>query len=74
MPLLGYLRGLGVVDEPVAVAEAAVDVLLDRYGDYLVVERGLDAGTARGYLQKVRAFIEGRLRGDGLDLAGLTAG
>ena len=73
VPLLGYLRGLGVVDEPVAVAETAVDVLLDRYRDYLVVERGLDAGTARGYLQKVRPFIEGRLRGDRLDLEGLRA-
>lgn len=73
VPLLGYLRGLGVVpaaDEP---ALSNVELLLDRYRDYLLVERALTAGTARGYVDCVRSFVSSRVRGDGeLDLAGLT--
>lgn len=73
VPLLGYLRGLGVVpaaDEP---ALSRVELLLDRYRDYLLVERGLTAGTARGYVDCVRSFVFSRARGDGeVDLARLT--
>jgi hypothetical protein len=60
-PLLGYLRGLGVVplaQEPVL---SAAELLLARYRDYLTVERGLAAGTARGYLDLVRSFVASRV-------------
>jgi hypothetical protein len=43
-PLLGYLRGLGVVplaEEPVL---SAAELLLARYRDYLIVERGSPRG------------------------------
>ena len=73
VPVLGYLRGLGVVpaaDEP---ALSNVELLLGRYRDFLLVERGLTAGTVRGYVDCVRPFVSSRARGDGeVDLAGLT--
>jgi site-specific recombinase XerD len=73
VPVLGYLRGLGVVpvaDEP---ALSNVELLLGRYREYLLAERGLTAGTARGYVDCVRSFVSSRARGDGeVDLAGLT--
>jgi integrase/recombinase XerD len=73
VPLLGYLRGLGVVPAAVEPALSSAELLLDRYRDYLLVERGLTAGTARGYVDCVRSFVSSRARGDGeVDLAGLT--
>jgi integrase/recombinase XerD len=73
VPLLAYLRGLGVVpvaDQPVL---SNVELLLARYCEYLIVERGLVAGTARGYVDCVRSFVSSRAREGGeLDLAGLT--
>lgn len=75
VPLLGYLRGLGVA--PVAsprVAVGAVEVLLADYREYLAVERALTADTIEGYVLAVRPFLDGRLRdGDELDLVGLRA-
>ena len=74
-PLLGYLRGLGVV--PAAsprLAVGAVEVLLAAYREYLAVERGLTTDTIEGYVLAVRPFLDGRLRdGDKLDLGGLSA-
>ncbi len=74
VPLLAYLRGLGVfpmADEP---ALCGVELLLARYREYLLIERGVTAGTARGYVDCVRPFVSSRARGDGeLDLVGLTA-
>jgi site-specific recombinase XerD len=56
-PLLGYLRGLGVVP-PAAVAVPAtpVDVLLARFGAWLSGERGLAPATAASYLCQARPF------------------
>jgi len=69
-PLLGYLRGLGVVpgavSEPVATA---AEVLLDRYRDYLAGERGLAASTIGYYVAEARLFLG---RACGPDLAGLA--
>ena len=50
VPVLTYLRGLGVVpagDEP---ALSNVELLFERYREYLLIERGVTAGTARGYI------------------------
>jgi site-specific recombinase XerD len=73
VPLLAYLRGLGVVpvaDEPVL---SSVELLLERYREYLLIERGVTAGTARGYVDCVRPFVSSRAREDGeLGLVGLT--
>ncbi len=73
-PLLEYLAPLGVLPAPPEVQLGLVEELLGRYGDYLLVERGLTAGTVRGYVDCVRPFVAGRLRGEVLDLVGVTAG
>jgi integrase/recombinase XerD len=63
-----------VADEP---ALSHVELVLARYREYVLIERGLAAGTARGYIDCVRPFVSSRARSrareDGeLDLAGLT--
>jgi integrase/recombinase XerD len=73
VPLLAYLRGLGVVPGPDEPVLSSVELLLARYREYLLCERGLTAGTARGYIDCVRPFVSSRAREDGgLDLVGLT--
>ena len=57
-PLLGYLRGLGVVPAAAAtVPESAGEVLLARFAAYLAGERGLAAATVSSYLFQVRPFV-----------------
>lgn len=64
--VLGYLRGLGVVPAVEAEAMTAAGELLEQYRRYLMVERGLTAGTARGYVDIVRAFVESRVTSTGV--------
>jgi len=74
VPLLGYLRGLGVVPAAQRPVVTAAGELLERYRRYLVVERGLTAGTARGYVDIVRPFVESRVDPAGaLELRELSA-
>jgi integrase/recombinase XerD len=79
-PLLGYLRGLGVV--PLAGSREAptpAGALLDRYAEYLLVRRGLKPGTVRNYCNHARAFLADReritadLALDALDVAAINA-
>jgi hypothetical protein len=49
VPLLGYLRGLGVVPQPVAVPATPAEALLAEFSGYLTGERGLAAVTAGRY-------------------------
>lgn len=71
-PLMGYLRGLGVVSPPVAVEEPGpVERLLADYRRYLRDERALAAGTVRRYEGEARVFVTGRGEAG---LAGVTAG
>ena len=72
-PLLEYLAPLGVLPVEDEAAPGPVEELLGRYHGYLVGERGLTAGTARGYVDFVRPFVAGRADGDVLDLAGIAA-
>jgi len=68
MPLLSYLRGLGVIPDATAPGPlGGVEQLLERFRRYLLVERGVTAAVACGYLDSVRAFV-GRV---GVDLAAL---
>lgn len=72
-PLLGYLRAAGATPPPPAVASTPAEALLKRYRCYLLAERGLSAGTVRGYVQVVRPFLAGRAGAEGVDLERLTA-
>jgi len=76
VPLLGYLRGLGVAPAPgpAAIEAGAVGVLLERYRRYLTVERGLAVSTVDGYVCLTETFLVGRVGEGGLDLEHLTAG
>jgi integrase len=72
-PLLEFLAPLGVLPAPQEVVPGPVEELLAGYRGWLLHERGVTEGTARGYLDCVRPFVATRLCGDVLDLAGLTA-
>jgi site-specific recombinase XerD len=68
-PILAYLRELDVVRPPSAPEPAgAVEGMLERYRIYLTVERGLGRETARGYVDSMRPFLNGRVSPDGLAL------
>lgn len=57
-PLLGYLRGLGVVPQPVhAAPRTPAQQLLADYGSWLLTERGLRGEVARGYVDSVAPFV-----------------
>ena len=73
-PLLDYLAPLGVLPVREDVPPGPVEGLLARYRSWLLQERGLTAGSARGYVDCVRPFVATRVRGDALDLVGVTAG
>ena len=74
-PLLGYLRGLGVVPQARTVAPATpAEVLLERYRCYLLTERGQQPAVARGYVDSVRPFVACCAGAGSAGLAQLTAG
>ena len=57
-PLLGYLRGLGIVPAAeAAVPQTAGEELLARFAAYLAGERGLAPATVSSYLSQVRPFV-----------------
>lgn len=61
VPLLEYLRGVGVV--PVAVARMSVtpsEVLIERYSAYLREQRGVSSSTVRNYVGVARVFLAWR--------------
>lgn len=72
-PLLGYLAPLGVLPIPREVPPGPVEELLGRYRAWLLMERGVTPGTARGYVDCVRPFVTTRARGDVVDLVGISA-
>ena len=59
--VLSHLRSLGVVPAAEPSMVTAADELLEQYRRYLMVERGLTAGTARGYVDIVRPFVQSRV-------------
>jgi integrase/recombinase XerD len=70
--LLAYLRALDVVPPADQPALSTVEVLLGCYREYLLIERGVTAETARGYVDLVRPFVATRMHGGELDLADVT--
>lgn len=72
-PILGHLRGLGLV--PVAeapVADGPVWEIRDRYRRFLTMERGLVPVTASRYVDCLGPFLDQRMATGDLDLGGLT--
>lgn len=72
-PLLGYLRGL----ELVPAAETPVEndpaqIILNRYRQFLITERGLVAATVERYIDRLRPFLDRRISAGGLDLGSLN--
>ncbi len=75
LPLLGYLRGLGMAPVwPESVPGTPAEMLLEEYGSYLAAERGLAAASIERYLSTARLFLSESGRPEGPGLAGLTAG
>jgi integrase/recombinase XerD len=61
VPLLEYLRRLGMV--PVAVAATSLTpsaVLIERYSAYLLERRGVSSSTVRNYVGVARVFLSWR--------------
>ncbi|MGH2968955.1 MAG: tyrosine-type recombinase/integrase [Solirubrobacteraceae bacterium] len=80
VPLLGHLRGIGVVPPAASRnARTPAGALVDRYAEYLLVGRGLAAETVRCYCNTARAFLADRERVAGdlglgaLDVAAINA-
>lgn len=57
--LLELLRELGVVAETVLATPSSTEALMDSFGRYLLSERGLSAGTVRGYVAHATRFVAG---------------
>jgi integrase/recombinase XerD len=76
-PLLGYLRGLGVVPEVPSPATAVgpLEDLLEEFTDHLTGERGLVEQTVKNYRRAARSFLSARcgLGDDGVTVGDLTA-
>ncbi|MCA1696204.1 MAG: site-specific integrase [Actinobacteria bacterium] len=74
IPLLGYLRGMGVAPDAVPAAPpSGVEELLGRFRRYLLVERGVRDKVASCYVASVRPFVE-QVGADRLGLRKLSAG
>ena len=57
--LLEVLRKLGVVAAPVRTSPSPTDVLMGSFQGHLLSERGLSAGTVRGYVNGASRFVAG---------------
>ena len=72
-PILDHLRGLGLV--PAAetpVEDDPAQIILNRYRQFLITERGLATVTAGRYIDCLRPFLDRRMAAGELDLGGLT--
>jgi integrase/recombinase XerD len=72
-PILGYLRGLGLV--PAAetpVEDDPAQIILNRFRQFLITERGLATVTADRYIDCLRPFLDRRMTAGELNLGGLT--
>ncbi|HLZ24914.1 MAG TPA: site-specific integrase [Ktedonobacterales bacterium] len=79
VPMLDYLRDIGVVPPVPAASRSPREALLAHYHEYLISERGLKHSTASGYINFVTPFLrqretpEGRLRLDDLRARDITS-
>lgn len=73
--LVVFLRLAGIVPDaaPTVTRLGPVAVVLARWGEYLVQERGVKEESIRQYQRLASPFLTSRLRGDAVDLAGVDA-
>lgn len=72
-PILGHLRGLGLVPAAESPEEdGPAEEILIRYRRFLTTERGLVPVTVLRYVDCLRPFLDGRMAAGELDLGGLT--
>src|SRR6266571_706211 len=65
-PIVGYLRRVGLVPEPARLSPTGgIDELLQRYGQYLVLERGVAKATVVKYEHVAALFLNQLLAGGG---------
>ncbi len=57
--LLELLRELGVAAAPIRTVPSPTEALMERFARYLASERGLSAGTVRGYVDRAGRFVAG---------------
>jgi integrase/recombinase XerD len=73
-PLLGYLPGLQLLPPATpAGPRTPVEVLLDRFGEYLLAERGLRVEVVRGYRALVGPFVMDAVESGGGGPVNLTS-
>jgi integrase/recombinase XerD len=74
VPLLGYLRGLGVAAAPrMPEPQTPAERLVWRFGDYLARERGLAADSVRSYTGVARRLLAEVAIGDNAVAGAVTA-
>lgn len=72
-PILGHLRGLGLVPAAETPVEGGpAEDILSRYRRFLTTERGLVPVTALRYVDCLRPFLDRRMATGDLDLGSLT--
>ncbi|MBK5223191.1 MAG: tyrosine-type recombinase/integrase [Acidimicrobiia bacterium] len=62
--LLELLRELGVAPAAILAMPSPTEALMDSFGSYVLSERGLSAGTMRGYVAHVTRFVTGLASGE----------
>ena len=71
MPLLSYLRGVGVTPAAPATVLTEAETMLDQFRQYLLRERGLADGTVAGYVHFAALFLKEMAYPGGRDLGQL---
>jgi hypothetical protein len=73
MPLLDYLRSVGVAGAEAERRRGPLDTFVEEYREWLAVERVLSPDTVRGYTRLASRFLAQRVSAqDELGLEGLT--
>jgi integrase/recombinase XerD len=72
-PLVEYLNAVGLLETSERPAMGAYEAFVEQYRRYLRVERGLNEGTAAGYVRVAREFLDDCASGSELALEGVTA-
>jgi site-specific recombinase XerD len=73
VPMIEYLRDLGLVPSEAAPVPTLIGVLVGEFAQYLLDERGLADASVRSYVGVARRFLAHRGTGSEVDLGVLSA-